>query len=50
MNVPDLVDMFKDATQGRPYGYLFFDFTQECPDDVRIRSNIFGEMMVYKQV
>ena len=33
------------------HGYLFLDFTQQCPDDLRVRADIFnakGET-VYKQ-
>lgn len=37
-----LVEAFKDATR-MPYSYLFLDLTQECPDSLRVRANIFGE-------
>lgn len=51
MGIPDLKDMFQDATDKKPYGYLFFDFTQECPDDVRIRTNLFQPpMIIYKHI
>jgi predicted kinase len=45
-----LLDAFKDATNG-PHGYLFLDFTQQCPDDIRVRSNLFcpNGIAVYKQ-
>jgi len=45
-----LLDAFKDATQ-IPHGYLFIDFTQQCPDDIRVRTNIFNSVgaTVYKQ-
>lgn len=34
-----LTDVYLDATSGS-HGYLFIDFTQECPDEYRYRSNI----------
>ena len=43
-----VVDIFSDATR-RPHGYLFIDFTQECPDEYRFRTNILDNpMVVYK--
>ena len=36
----DLIAMYEDATK-KPHGYLFIDFTQECPEDIRYRTNIF---------
>lgn len=35
----NLRDIYLDATS-EPHGYLFIDFTQECPDEYRYRSNI----------
>ncbi len=44
----DLIEIFEEAT-AKPHGYLFLDFTQECPDAYRFRSNIFGKAMhLYK--
>lgn len=45
-----LIDAFQDATK-LPHGYLFLDFTQTCPDDLRVRTDIFNEngLIVYKQ-
>jgi len=45
-----LIDSFQDATK-IPHGYLFIDFTQQCPDDLRVRTDIFNPlgMTVYKQ-
>ena len=45
-----LMDSFKDATK-ESHGYLFLDFTQDCPDDLRVRTDIFNEggIIVYKQ-
>ena len=49
-----LVDAFEDATSNRPHAYLFFDFTQECEDAVRVRTNMLLEneegVIVYKQI
>ena len=36
-----LIDSFIDATKD-PHGYLFLDFTQQCPDEIRIRTDIFN--------
>jgi hypothetical protein len=48
-----LPDAFDDATKNKPYGYLFIDFTQSCPDELRVRTNIFDDgangIIVYKQ-
>lgn len=45
-----LIDAYKDATDGKPHGYLFLDFTQTCPEELRVRSDILGEaIVVYKQ-
>ena len=46
-----LVDAFKDATSEKPHGYLFLDFTQACPDLLRVRTDIFNPegIVVYKQ-
>ena len=35
-----LMDVFHDATDNKPHGYLFLDFTQECPDGQRVRTDI----------
>ena len=44
------IDSFMDATC-KPYGYLFIDFTQECPDDQRLKTNLFHTKYItlYKQ-
>ena len=46
-----LIDAFKDATVDKPHGYLFLDFTQACPDLLRVRADIFNPngIVVYKQ-
>lgn len=35
----DLIAVYEDATRN-PHGYLFIDFTQECPEELRYRTNI----------
>lgn len=42
------IEAFQDAT-AEPYSYLFVDMTQLCPEELRLRTNIFpGEItMVY---
>jgi hypothetical protein len=43
-----LVDSFEDATK-QPYSYLFINMSQECPDELRVRGNIFPyeTMVIY---
>ena len=45
-----LIEAYQDATRD-PHGYLFIDFTQQCPDDMRVRTDIFDEkhVIIYKQ-
>ena len=45
-----LIEAFQDATK-EGHGYIFIDFTQSCPDDLRVRTNIFNPdgVVVYKQ-
>jgi hypothetical protein len=45
-----LIDAFSDATKDA-HGYIFLDFTQSCPDDLRVRTDIFNKdgVTVYKQ-
>ena len=45
-----LVDSFHDATKNA-HGYIFIDFTQQCPDDERVKTDIFNQkgITVYKQ-
>ena len=43
-----LVCAYEDATQA-PHGYLFIDFTQECPDNVRYRTHVLcPQITIYK--
>ena len=45
-----LIDAFKDATKNA-HGYLFIDFTQQCPDDERVKTDVFNNKgaTIYKQ-
>ena len=43
-----ILEIFDSATE-KAHSYLFIDFTQECPDEYRYRSNLFEKpMIVYK--
>lgn len=42
----DLNAIYEDATR-KPHGYLFIDFTQECPDEYRFRTNVLDDPVVY---
>jgi len=43
-----ILQVFEAATE-KAHSYLFIDFTQECPDELRYRSNLFEKpMVVYK--
>ena len=46
-----LVDAYHEATANKPHGYLLIDFTQQCPDEIRVRTDIFSDkVVVYKQL
>ena len=40
--------IYEDATK-RPHGYLFIDLTQECPEECRLRTDIFKTPMIIYQ-
>ena len=43
-----LISAYEDATQS-PYGYLLIDFTQECHDSLRYRTNVLSlPVIIYK--
>ena len=43
-----LIEIFQAATE-KPHGYLFIDFTQNCPDEFRFRTDILKTpMIIYK--
>ena len=47
-----LMNAYHDATDNKPHGYLFLDFTQQCPENLRVRTDIFNKKWgstVYKQ-
>ena len=43
-----LIQIFEAATV-EPHSYLFVDLTQECPDKLRFRSNLFNKPIVIYQ-
>ncbi len=36
-----ILNCYNDATKNKPFTYLFLDFDQSTPDEVRVRTNIF---------
>ena len=47
-NSKAILQIFESATE-KAHSYLFLDFTQECPDEFRFRSNLFEKpMIIYK--
>lgn len=46
INSKSLIKIYEDATH-KPHGYLFIDFTQECPEELRYRSNILEPPIIY---
>lgn len=42
----DLIGVYEDATRD-PHGYLFIDFTQECPDELRYRTHVLDSPIVF---
>lgn len=43
-----IIEIFEAATE-KAHSYLFLDFTQECHDELRYRSNLFQKpMIIYK--
>ncbi len=36
-----ILECYNDATKNKPFTYLFLDFDQSTPDEVRVRTNIF---------
>ena len=47
-NSKKLIEIFEAATE-KPHGYLFIDFTQECPEELRFRTDILkNPMIIYK--
>ena len=48
-----LMDAFDDITRNSAHSYMFLDFTQDCPDDLRVQTDLFNTeegVLVYKQV
>ena len=46
MRSKQLISIYEDATR-KPHGYLFIDFTQDCPEEIRYRANIFDPVVTY---
>ena len=46
-NIHWVVQAFQDATQ-KAYSYLFFSFKQDCPEKLRVRTNIFPDEIPMK--
>ena len=45
-----LLNAYEDAVGNKPHGYLFMDFTQTCPDEIRVRTGITdSNITVHKQ-
>ena len=44
-NSKAILEIFESATE-KAHSYLFLDFTQECPDEFRFRSNLFEKPMI----
>jgi hypothetical protein len=47
-NSKAILQIFEAATE-KAHSYLFIDFTQDCPEELRFRSNLFGKpIQIYK--
>ena len=46
MRWKQLISIYEDATRN-PHGYLFIDFTQDCPEEIHYRANIFDLVVIY---
>jgi GTPase SAR1 family protein len=47
-----LMNVFDDITANSAHSYVFLDFTQDCPDDLRVQSDLFNSeegVAIYKQ-
>lgn len=47
-----LMDVFDEITKNMSHSYVFLDFTQDCPDDLRVQTDLFNTkegVLVYKQ-
>jgi GTPase SAR1 family protein len=47
-----LMNVFDDITTNSSHSYVFLDFTQDCPDDLRVQSDLFNTeegVVIYKQ-
>ena len=47
-----LMNVFDDVTRNTSHSYIFLDFTQDCPDDLRVQTDFFNKsdgVLIYKQ-
>ena len=47
-----LMNVFDDITRNTSHSYVFLDFTQDCPDDLRVQTDLFNStdgVLIYKQ-
>ena len=47
-----LMQVFKDITENNSHSYIFLDFTQNCPDNLRVQTDFFNNkdgVLIYKQ-
>jgi hypothetical protein len=42
-----IFNCYKEATKEKPFSYLFLDFDQNTPDELRVRTNIFPDEEQY---
>ena len=45
-----ILNCYNDATKNKPFSYLFLDFDQNTPDEVRVRTNIFPDEEPYAYI
>lgn len=48
-----LMKVFDDITRNMSHSYVFLDFTQNCPDDLRVQTDLFNSsegVLIYKQL
>ena len=48
-----LMNVFNDITRNTSHSYVFFVFTQDCPDDLRVQTDLFNSthgVLIYKQM
>ena len=48
-NLKYVIDAYSQSTKS-PFGYLVFNFTQTCPEELRLRSSIYGDAGVFVDI